>query len=661
MSGLDGSSVFPLLLFLAVLVGGMAVTYACGHTSTLLWRLASGTCIGLAAVGLVGLTLALQFGLRGEVVLAAAIVVGSPAFFLLSRERRAILKADAVRSCQHLVSLRRGALAARLLTFGAFGFLLWRVAARVMFVTADGIYTGASHNLGDLPFHLGVINSFAYGANLPPEHPSFAGVGFAYPFLADFVAAMFVVSGLSVERVLFWSTLFLCVALAVLISRLTLAITGDRTVALFAPMLALFSGGLGWWRFLEEAAAAGSLNLLVRLPHDYTITADHTYRWGNLLTSVLVTQRGMLLGLPMAIVVMHCWWEATQDVDTPDQSRRPLLLIAGTIAGLLPLVHAHSYAVLAGVGACLALLSTDKRAWLLFFAPALGIGLPQVWWLAQSGNLDSSAFIRWSVGWDHGGQNVFLFWIRNTGLVIPLLVAGLVWGRVGRGRRPLVSRPVLLWYLPFTLCFIGPNLVALAPWIWDNIKVLTYWYVASVPILALVLARLARGGAWLRATAVGLFIVLTLAGALDVWRVASGAFAARIFSTEDVAFADFVAGNTPARALILHAPVYNHPVVLTGRRSLMGYPGHLWSHGLDYRSREADIRAIYGGSAAAARLIEEYGIEFVVVGPHERSQAAVNDGFFKRYTEIGAIEGYRLFQTAERGGQRGLHGGASTN
>ena len=41
-----------------------------------------------------------------------------------------------------------------------------------MFERSDGsIYTGVDHNLGDLPFHIAVINSFVHGGNFPPEHP----------------------------------------------------------------------------------------------------------------------------------------------------------------------------------------------------------------------------------------------------------------------------------------------------------------------------------------------------------------------------------------------------------------------------------------------------------------------------------------------------------
>ncbi len=75
------------------------------------------------------------------------------------------------------------------------GLLIGLILDRAIFERPDGIYTGLANNLGDLPFHIGVITRFAWGENYPPEHPSYAGVPFTYPFVADFIAAVFVRTG----------------------------------------------------------------------------------------------------------------------------------------------------------------------------------------------------------------------------------------------------------------------------------------------------------------------------------------------------------------------------------------------------------------------------------------------------------------------------------
>lgn len=76
----------------------------------------------------------------------------------------------------------------------------------------------------------------------------------------------------------------------------------------------------------------------------------------------------------------------------------------------------------------------------------------------------------------------------------------------------------------------------------------------------------------------------------------------------------------------------------------MGYPGHIWTHGLDYRQREADINRIYAGGPDASDLLGKYDIKYAVVGPHERNLGSVNDQFFSRFTKVGEAGGYRLYK-----------------
>ena len=106
---------------------------------------------------------------------------------------------------------------------------------------------------------------------------------------------------------------------------------------------------------------------------------------------------------------------------------------AGFIAGLLPLAHAHTFVVLMVVGACLALIFPRWRLWFAFFAVASVLALPQMWWATRASAVRAGSFFEWTYGWEHGQQNVWWFWLNNTGLFIPALVAALAW----RGARPL--------------------------------------------------------------------------------------------------------------------------------------------------------------------------------------------------------------------------------
>jgi hypothetical protein len=639
-----------LALPAAAIVGGTLATYFYDRRIPILWRLPSGICLGLSAIGLIGFVLASWLGLHTPALLIAGVLVLSPVALLIVGSYRRAVGADLAalrRSLSQLKQLRRGTLL-RALAYALGMLLLWQVADRTMFVRSGGIYTGVSHNIGDLPFHLSVMNRFVYGQNFPPEHPSFAGTRFTYPFLTDFLGSMLMRAGMPVRTVIVWSTFLLCVVLAALMYRWTLSLTGSRTAAFVAPALTLMNGGLGWGIFIREVMEPGGWAMVAHLSHDYTMTRDNTFRWGNLVTTLLVTQRGLLLGLPLALVVFQGWWQAISPSDDQRRDRRLQMIAAGCAAGLLPLIHAHTYAVVLAMAACLAVITRDPRLWMSFFVPSLALGLPQVWWVGQGGAVQSASFIAWSVGWDHGKQNVALFWLKNTGPIIPLIVIALCW----RGQRPLVPRTLLMFYLPFTLCFVVPNLLRLAPWIWDNIKVLTYWFVASVPIVALLLARLSQSGRPGQLLAAILFVTMTFSGALDLWRVAANGFQARVFNRQDVEFGAIVAQKTAPNSLILHAPTYNHPVVLTGRRSLMGYPGHIWSHGLQGGPREADIKRMYAGGAEAEALLERYAIDYVVIGPLEHRQVSPNEAFFERYALIGELGEYRLYRIPDVDEQR---------
>lgn len=723
---------FAFLLALAVVAGATALTYVYDRESAFWPRLSAGVCLGFAALGLVGFVLASFMGMGAASLTLAGAVCALPLLLLARgglRARAATDVKEGVRAVGRALAGKGGT--STLVFYAAAAVVLWMVFAHAMYQTPEGIFTGVDTNIGDLPFHLSVVTGFAYGENFPPQHPEYAGVRLTYPFVVDFVTALFVRAGATLEGAMFWQNFAMMMSLVGLLHAWALRLTRERLAALLVPALVLLSGGFGWWVFLGEAASSGKdvLGLLGALEHDYTIMGHFGYRWGNAVTALFVTQRSIVLGVSLALVVWTLWWDGSQKAKGKSEedaraaeelesrrvgakkkakgkaargdgrrgtsargvageeessaddsfafSRSPFALrpmvAAGLVAGLLPLVHAHSFVVMMLMGACLALMqgacvlySKDGagvgepeaamsraasgvwavwRPWLAFAFVASALALPQMFWATRESAVNSAQFFGWEFGWDRGGRNVVWFWIKNTAVFIPLLVAALAWRGSG------VSKRLLFFFLPFLLCFVVPNVYKLSPWVWDNIKVLLYWWIASAPLVALVLARLwRRGGAW-RAAALALLLAQTAAGGLDVWRAASGAVERRSFDKDGIAFAELVKRETSPRALILHAPTYNDPVYLTGRRTFLGYPGHVWSHGIDYFARESELKRIYSGTAEAPALIERAGIEYVVVGPLERAEltrqgVAVNESFFiGRYRKVGEAGGYRLYKT----------------
>ena len=400
------------------------------------------------------------------------------------------------------------------------------------------------------------------------------------------------------------------------------------------------SGGVGflWLARDVDPALDGLVGLLRRPAHDYTILPQGPLRWGNLAVTMLVPQRSFLLGLPLFLIVATLWWQAVTDADRARARRR--LLAAGALTGIMPLAHAHAFTVAMAIGLALALLFPDFRAWPRALGLAAVLALPQILLLAIGSSMQSRQFLGWQMGWDRGELGLVHFWWLNLGLFIPALLVALLW----RGRTPVVKERLLRFYAPFALCFLVPNVVQLSPWIWDNVKFMVWWHVASAVLIALLLARLWRLGGWARAAAAGLFVLLTLSGGLDLWRAASDKIVLPVIPPEGEAFARDIREKTPAGAMILHAPAYNSEVYLTGRRTLYGYPGHIWSQGLDAGPREDDLKKMYTGHPDASALLKRYGVDFAVVGPHERAIEGFDDSALRRIEMVAERGPYRLYR-----------------
>jgi hypothetical protein len=546
--------------------------------------------------------------------------------------------------------------------------VLWRVFQRAMIQEPEGIFTGVINNFGDLPFHLSVISGFAFGNNFPPQDPTYSGVPFTYPFLTDFVSAIFVRCGADLRQSMFLENFVVALAFVGLMHRWALEMLSDKLAAVITPLLVLLNGGFGWI-FLRDIdlqkSNEGLTGMIQSLPSSFTIN-NTGWRWGNAMSTLLVPQRGFLLGLPLAVIVFTQWWKATENGETGEPGKRdtgknkanataekfslfPLspvppsvarMIAAGVVAGLLPLVHAHSFVVVMAVAACIALLQWRWREWITFAVVASIVALPQMWWSTHHSAVDAKKFFEWQFGWDHGEENVFLFWLKNTGLFAPLALAAILW----RGKRPVISNRLIIFSLPFTLCFIVPNVLKMAPWIWDNIKVLFYWWLASAPLVAALLARLWRYGPAQKTLAFSLFVCVTLAGALDVAVIVFRSNQFGIFDAGGVQFAEVIKNETPPNAVVIHAPVHNHPVFLTGRRSLMGYPGHVWTHGLEYQTREAEIARVYAGAPDATAILRRYNVQYAVLGPQEVNLLKPRAQVFSQFQLVGDVGGYRLYK-----------------
>jgi hypothetical protein len=218
--------------------------------------------------------------------------------------------------------------------------------------------------------------------------------------------------------------------------------------------------------------------------------------------------------------------------------------------------------------------------------PSLGIALlPAAWAVFQvTDGFRVAALVGWAPGFVIGDESPLVFLVRNFGLWLPLAVAALVVATCARHHEEL------LVLVPSLALFGLLFLVRLAPWAWDNTKLMLWCYVAVLPALqSLVVGRLRP------ALRVGGMVLLFASGLSSLlW----GCFG-RLPRLELLDRAEYTAVcQALARvetSRVATAQTFNHPVALCGRPIVAGYPGHLWSHGLDSAPAEARLKRVLQG------------------------------------------------------------------
>ncbi|HVF67269.1 MAG TPA: hypothetical protein VM914_06385, partial [Pyrinomonadaceae bacterium] len=207
---------FALLLGLAAVAGATLLTYLYDSDAPLWPRLCAGVCLGFALLGLVGFALASLLGMNAPALALAGLVCASPLLLLIRggvRGRVAENVRAGVRAAGAALNFSRRGHAGALTFYVVAASVFWCVFANAMYVTREGLFTGVDTNLGDMPFHAAVITGFAHGENFPPQHPELAGTPLTYPFVVDFVTAMFVRAGASLEGSMFWQSFLMMMSL----------------------------------------------------------------------------------------------------------------------------------------------------------------------------------------------------------------------------------------------------------------------------------------------------------------------------------------------------------------------------------------------------------------------------------------------------------------
>ena len=458
-------------------------------------------------------------------------------------------------------------------------------AARAFFwvIYPDGanLEVLSPHNLGDIALHLNLIHRWANGGTFWPENPFLAGAVFPYHPGMDIWNAMLRIAGVPVYEGLRWIGLLGAAATAVALWR------WGRGLAMAAF---LFAGGLGAITFLQTGALDGMLDQV---------------EWKNTFLAMFVTQRGLLYSLPAGLVLMTVW--RAQLRGEKDGPSLPVLAQVALYTPM-PLFNAPAFLFLSVVlGACAA-VSWKRDTLHPFLATGLLSVIPATWLVHMvTVGFTAPSALRFEPGWMQADGGLW-FWPWNFGIFLPLVAACAV--AVFRRQGADIAARVFCGTAIATMLFCF--LFAVAPWAWDNTKLLLWAYLALMPFLWSNL--IAKWPVWARATAC---LLLFASGALALLGGLDARHGYKLADRAELSSVQVMLRTIPINARLATAPSYEHPALILGQPVVMGHDGHLFSQGLDYGPVQAQLDTLMSGQGDWRNAARRLGVHYLFWGRRE--------------------------------------------
>ena len=317
---------------------------------------------------------------------------------------------------------------------------------------ADGTYHVGQSTYGDLSLHLAVATSIV-DAQFPLQNSLMVGATMAYPYLADSFATSLYMLGLSLSNAMAVTGTILCAWVYYGYALLAAQLVRRRGAAVLAAYLLFLNGGLGFFYTLggqvqNGAVTTGWDNLRTVLTGYYQTPTNqpnpNNLRWVNIICDMLVPQRGILGGWAILMPVLNLLLPPLAARRRPDTRA---LLLAGAMAGALPLLHTHTFLALAiaSLGFCIYATATAPRGrkmdafrpFLLYGGVAAALAMPQLINYTFVQATASDHFLRFQFNWcnNRGGLGLvdpyFWFYIKNIGLPYLMILLALLTRRTG--------------------------------------------------------------------------------------------------------------------------------------------------------------------------------------------------------------------------------------
>lgn len=180
---------------------------------------------------------------------------------------------------------------------------------------------------------------------------------------------------------------------------------------------------------------------------------------------------------------------------------------------------------------------------------------------------------------------------------------------------------LLLWFftrwhrffIVLTVCIIGANVLQLAVWSWDQLKIFIGFYSIFIVFWSCLPARYTRLYQLL-------VVALIIPGLYEAFVLFNKGEMFTVYTAEKVAHAWQARERLPVDAIVAAKPDHNSAITLTGRTLFYGYEGTLHSHAIDYQRRRKVFMDLEALSMCQQKLPEvaQHCPQFVLWAAEEK-------------------------------------------
>jgi hypothetical protein len=446
------------------------------------------------------------------------------------------------------------------------------------------------------------------------DNPVFFGMPFQYPFLSHLFTAFFsLVTQIDAIHSTYLISLGLLFTLPFVLFHFFKSTELTNRQSILGVILFLFLGGL--------QAFDSTLNVNEPLTNQF--------KSGSVFTQIvlfeLFPQRAFLFGM---ILLLGGLIFVRKKIQKAQFTKKHFILFSVYFA-FLSWMHLHSWIVMGLLLLVYFIFNIKKensKNILYFGSCTLLISIPLIYFLIFRTNGEQITWDKWYPGWaqnpkanlDGAQEMSFIrFWIYNTGLLLPLAIVGkwITWNK----NKSISENPTFILGTVGSILFLVAILFNIQPYFYDNLKIFTYVFLLLTPFAAIAMDALFTKKAWIPIALI-LISIQSYTSFQDYLFFKDQRQTTPFLSKEEFDLAEkFKTLRRSADSLVMITPKHNHWITtLAGNPVLMGYPGWLWSWGINYSPREREINEALAGGPHATEIISKYPIEYIAVNDQER-------------------------------------------